>query len=642
MLCYRIHSQHVAVNVARKGFVWIALFISWIAAILLMVIASSVGVGGFIATQNPTLRRTMIFIPTHTLPTDIVFANGSRKYHPILPTIQPSQLNIATTTTACTGMSASLSSLYHRSMSMSSSSLFVADNSENFQSASTATTTTDTGISMSDAVFGIIKAMVGSGLLALASGLATVTNVPSHLYMAHVLLIGMSIISAYTFMLYGKLVHATQAQTLGELWKMIYANSSNSGTSATSTSSFRWSDLTVSMATFIFCFGACIAYSLTFGDMCSNFAQGMVGFLTGGSGIEYGHSIFAVLSNFLLSRQASILLITGSVVLPLCRLQSLAALAPISILGVIGTLVTIGFLGYRCPAIVPTSPYTISSVGVGGTMLSNIIQQPSFSTYSRILSPAPLIFIAMACVSYMAHFSAPDFYHSLVGPKPTSTTTFSTNDNNLTTRPIKRYNQMTITGYIIVTLLNMCALTFGFLTFGGGCDGVILNNYNNIDFGAIVSRLLVGISVIGSYPFVMNSCRNAALELWNTLTRAKTLEASLPVPNPLRKERRMTSVLLGVITSIALLTKDVGFVIGFNGAVMGSTIAFTFPALLFLKFHGPNGAASSGAMSKSASSSISKFDIWACRGLVGFGVVSSIVGGLTTIISSFAPHLLSP
>ena len=529
----------------------------------------------------------------------------------------------------------------------------------------TTTTTTRTEISMTDAVFGIIKAMVGSGLLALSSGWAMVTNVPSHLYLAQGLLVVMGIVSYYTFLLYGQLVHATQAQTLGELWKIIYINNESNNessssssinnnnhnnmkneTSTSSSSSFRFSDLTVSMATFIFCFGSCVAYSLTFGDMFSNFIRGLVGFCTTHHGhntntnmMGFDHptvvaSLSSILSNFLQSRQASILLLTGSIVLPLCRLSSLAALAPTSILGVIGILVTIGFLGVRCPAIVPTSPYGISSLGVVGPMLSNIIQQPSFSTFSRLQSPAPLIFIAMACVSYLAHFSAPDFYHSFVGPKKAPTTTISTNDNSITTRPIRRYTQMAIMGYTIVTLLNIFALTFGFLTFGGGCDGIILNNYNTIDIGAIVSRLLVGVSVIGSYPFVMSSCRNAALEIWNTLTPSSTSSASTTT-TVIQKERRMTSILLGVITGIALFAKDAGFVIGFNGAVMGSTIAFTFPAMLFLKYHRPT------ATTTNKLSIISKFDVWACRGLIGFGVISSIVGGVTTIISSFAPHLLS-
>jgi hypothetical protein len=215
------------------------------------------------------------------------------------------------------------------------------------------------------------------------------------------------------------------------------------------------------------------------------------------------------------------------------------------------------------------------------------------------------------------------------------------NGTDMRAKPIRRYNQMTIIGYTIVTLLNIFALTFGFLTFGGGCDGIILNNYNNIDIGAIVSRLLVGISVIGSYPFVMSSCRNSAIEIWNTLTQPKpTSIGTKGTTTALQKERRVTNILLAVVTSIALFAKDAGFVIGFNGAVMGSTIAFTFPAMLYLKYHRSTSLLSTNGTTVNTKS-ISKRDLWACRGLIGFGIVSSIVGGITTIISSFAPHLLS-
>ena len=613
------------------------------------------GVDGFTMRKSPNISPATTFLQTTTT---IIAGKEHRQYERRTRLRQRRQCMMRTAPFDA-AQKRSIHPLQSPSSALllSSPSSAIENSSENYQTPPAVTTTSATatnGISMLDAVFGIIKAMVGSGLLALSSGLAMVTNVPSHLYMAHVLLIAMSIISAYTFILYGKLVHATQAQTLGELWKKIYGNNSrNSSTQSTttaapsSTSSFRLSDLTVSMATFIFCFGSCIACSLTFGDMFSNFIRGMVGFCTSGSNpnaITTTSTSF-LLSNFLQSRQASILLLTGTVVLPLCRLSSLAALAPTSILGVIGILVTTGFLGYRCPSIVPTSPYSTSSVGAAGTLLSNVIQQPSFSTYSRIQSPAPLILIAMACVSYLAHFSAPDFYHAFVGPKTATTTSTSMNDNSIATTPILRYYQMTVIGYTIVTLLNICALTFGFLTFGGGCDAIILNNYNNIDIGAIISRVLVGFSVIGSYPFVMSSCRNAALELWNTLTKAKSSissqSPSQTVATSLQKERRMTSILLGIITSISLLIKDAGFVIGFNGAVMGSTIAFTFPAMLFLKYHHRQNQLTSTAAVPTQLSSLSKFDMWACRGLISFGIISSIVGGITTIISSFVPHLLS-
>jgi solute carrier family 38 (sodium-coupled neutral amino acid transporter), member 11 len=193
-----------------------------------------------------------------------------------------------------------------------------------------------------------------------------------------------------------------------------------------------------------------------------------------------------------------------------------------------------------------------------------------------------------------------------------------------------RYNRMTVAGYLTVLVLNALTLTFGFLTFGGASNGMILNNYNLGDWGAIISRFLVGMSVMGSYPFVMSSCRAAALEIF---ARPSTSEE--PHMSEVARERRMTFVLLSVATAISLFVKDVGLVLSLNGALMGSTIAFTFPALLFLKL--------SKARRRSSNSTGRwlRAELWLCKSLVGFGIVSAIVGGATTIIDYFFPHLLA-
>jgi solute carrier family 38 (sodium-coupled neutral amino acid transporter), member 11 len=466
----------------------------------------------------------------------------------------------------------------------------------------------DVPMSMAAATFGLVKAMVGSGLLALASGLAAVTNYPAGLYPAHILIVVLGIISAYTFSLYGRLTHATQARTLGEIWKRIYTDDASSNLDES-----KRTGMTVSLASFVFCFGACIAYSLTFGDMCSSFFHGI--------GLPF--------PAWALSRQASILAVTATVVLPLCRLSSLTALAPASIVGVVGTIITIAFLAFRCPAVVAGSPY--KTIGAG--MLAQVTQQPSFSTYSRLSSPAPLILIAMACASFMAHFSAPDFYHSLSTKTTGLKSEVHANAILRVGEPtvMQRFNQMTVAGYSGVMMLNVLALTFGFLTFGGASNGIILNNYNTADWGANISRLFVGISVVGSYPFVMSGCRAAALELLSS-------QSPEHQQSPLSKEsneRNMTTMLLSIVTAISLFVKDAGFVVGFNGALMGSTIAFTFPALLFLKLN---------EAKRRLPTSIGRLlraELWFCRTLVGFGIVSAVVGGATTVVSSFFPYLLT-
>jgi amino acid permease len=260
-----------------------------------------------------------------------------------------------------------------------------------------------------------------------------------------------------------------------------------------------------------------------------------------------------------------------------------------------------------------------------------VIQQPSFSTYARYNSPAPLILIAMACIAFLSHFSAPDFYHALSSTAAKNETSLTSISDDADHKAMLRYNRMTVAGYLTVLVLNALTLTFGFLTFGGACNGMILNNYNLGDWGAIVSRLLVGMSVVGSYPFVMSSCRAAALEIFSN--PSSTCEE--PLKSDLARERRMTLILLSVATAISLLVKDVGFVLSLNGALMGSTIAFTFPALLFLKLN------EAKQRSPSSIGRLLRTELWLCKSLVGFGIVSAIVGGATTIIDYFFPHLLA-
>jgi len=74
---------------------------------------------------------------------------------------------------------------------------------------------------LTQATFGLIKAMVGSGILTLPAGLAAATNTPSGLIPANLMLILVGMASGYTFSLYGRLTHATQTKGMGDLWHSI-------------------------------------------------------------------------------------------------------------------------------------------------------------------------------------------------------------------------------------------------------------------------------------------------------------------------------------------------------------------------------------------------------------------------------------
>jgi len=317
---------------------------------------------------------------------------------------------------------------------------------------------------------------------------------------ASILLAVLGALSAYTFQLYGRLTHDTQATNLGEVWERTKGKETS------------W---IISASTFSFCFGVALVYSLVIGDFLSNLAM------------SFGRTLPAILAQ----RQFWILSVTLSTLLPLCNLKSLAALAPVSILGTAGTLLTTLFMAIRCPAIVASSPYSVATSGAIGKFAAAATPAlaPQFNTYSNLVSPAALIIAGMSTTAYLAHFNAPEFYHGFRNTKisedDSDTTTKTTvldnsiaveeEESNDRRAALQKFGKMTGMGFAGVTVMNVIIMACGFLTFGGNCAGVVLNNYATADRGAIFSRLLMTISVIGSYPFLFGGCKTAFLQLFN-------------------------------------------------------------------------------------------------------------------------------
>ena len=398
--------------------------------------------------------------------------------------------------------------------------------------------------------------------------------------------------SAYTFGLYGRLVHSTQARSLGEIWERVKGQKSS------------W---IISLSTMIFCFGACLSYSILLGDAFQALAAS-----SGLSGVAA-------------SRPFWVLLVTSTTLLPLCSLQSLSSLAPMSLMGIFGMLATTCFLGWRCPTINPASPY-----GAGGALLGTLAkhQLPSFGTFNNgFASPASMILGGMAAASFLGHFSAPDFYHAL-GKKDDNTetdndlpATISKDSSSTKALQLRDFFKVVLSGFAAVNVFNCCIMAFGFLTFGGNSTGVILSNFSTMDPWATVCRLLVAICVIGGYPFLLSACRGEAMELYKRKTQ-KTATRKV--------ENNITRTLLAVLASGGLAMKNAGFVVGLNGALIGSAIVYVFPSLLFLAQTGK-----STQLSRRI-----KLERWFCRFLIAFGIAAGLAGASTSILSQYFPHVL--
>lgn len=315
--------------------------------------------------------------------------------------------------------------------------------------------------------------------------------------------------SAYTFHLYGRLSHETQATNMGELWEHTKGKNTS------------W---IISASTFSFCFGVAVAYSLVIGDFLAQLAKSFGGIITNN----------VTMTALLGLRQFWILSIALSTLAPLCNLKSLKVLAPMALLGTIGSLSTALFMAVRCPAIFPGSPYSIASTTTGAVgqfakvsfqgATPTQLQAPQFNTFSQIVSPASLIIAAMAVTAYLGHFNAVDIYRGFL--PSTEHHLLAEDETNMEEGrqlALKKFSKTTCIGFGLVTMLNVLVMSFGFLTFGGNCSSIVLNNYALTDRGAVLSRLFMTVSVIGGYPFMIRACKLTFVQLYNQFKGSNVL-----------------------------------------------------------------------------------------------------------------------
>ena len=441
---------------------------------------------------------------------------------------------------------------------------------------------TDDGASFTTTTFNICKAALGAGVLSLPSGVARMGDVPAALWPASALVIGLGVISAYTFSLTARVCDANDAETLGSAWEKAIGKDS------------AW---VVPGALAALCLGVCAAYGIILGDTFSALAQ------TAGA------------TGFAATRHASILL-SAAALLPLCSLKSLAALAPSSIIGVLGVFVSGGFLWRR---------WAQRAYAAGGAYALSIAPalRPSFGVSGmRPLFPSSLILISMVAVAYQAHFSAPACY------------------SGLQDKSIEKFNKVTVVSFGIICAVTVAMMAVAFLTFGGAF-GLILNNYATTDAGAALSRLLMGFAVMGGYPLLFAVARDALSSSFRARRQARHRHARAPRrahrhrPRCLR--RRLHRLVhrrrprLGVRATAAAAPRarrrappppDL------TQPRAPRWIIYIFPALLFL-------ATSKGKFPDGKFPRSVFLERQLSRGLVALGAGLGALGGIVSVLASF-------
>jgi len=440
------------------------------------------------------------------------------------------------------------------------------------------------------ASFNLIKGCVGSGVLSLPAGVAAIGDVSKAVVPASSIIFILGLISAYTFHLLGRLTAVVSSESdngqeskspmvtsIGQLWDHEIGTSTS------------W---LISLVVMLTCYGTCLSYSIILGDTFKSLAE------------------TAGLSGILTTRRFNVAAIALLGVYPLSCLKSLAALAPVSITGVLGILMTCIVMTFRA---LPGGAYSSTAAAATATATTNYLQslpaefRPSFGV-TGLRSPRSLLVLSsMTATAFLVHMSSPEFYQTL--QKPT----------------LARFGTLSAIGFGSTALISAYMMIVGFLTFGGASKGMILNNYSTLDAGATFCRLLMGVSLLGSYAFLSHATKKAFYQIFYKGQEEITD----------KMHYRTTRLLVGTLTALALLINDAGFVVSVTGAVFGSALIYMVPSYLFLK--STTRRVENGSLQLTKMLQIER---WCNRGLICLGVFLGLAGAWMSVVNSFFPHLL--
>ncbi len=435
--------------------------------------------------------------------------------------------------------------------SSSSSSSDSEDGNEQNPSSSSSSLESAT---VPEEIFNLVKSIIGAGVLSLPAGIALMasnnaatSSTPVVVSTACLLIAVMGSISAYTFSLIARVCKLTNSETYADCWK------------ATRGPSLAW---IVALSSTLDCFAGNLTFSMVLADTFHQLLSYL--FELGGK-----HPVFATLE-FYNSRSSVLLFLTVTSFIPLCRVKNLSSLAPFSFVGILGIVYTAFVIGLRC--------FDGSYKLPNGRFLQDLESAPSFlgagkggAMLGPLQNPKTLILVTMLSTAYIAHFNAPKFYREL---------------KNVESNPKRFHLGVVAPSFAACVLFYASVSSMGYLTFGSVAKGMVLSNYSTNDVLVSLSRFALGISLITSYPLLFAGLRSGIVDLVNQLSPLYGKKDVIPgQPKQLvltdRQSDRFTVILVSLITVLALKVTDITFVASISGALLGTSLIFIFPPLMF-------------------------------------------------------------
>lgn len=301
------------------------------------------------------------------------------------------------------------------------------------------------------------------------------------------------------------------------------------------------------------------------------------------------------LPQFVAGRNGLIVIVASLVLFPLCNLKSLASLVKFSALGIVAAMYTLFVVAYR---------YFDGSYAVGGSLVHAAVFKPRFEHFAgpamaTVLTPSAAVIVCTLAYAYTLHYSAPSFWAQL---RP-----------DADGRKETRMAVCTLAAFLGSWIYFSCIMGFGFLTFGGGAQGMILNNYASVDVLATPARAALGCSVASTFPIIFWNFRDSLLRLIGP--SAQKVYDSKPV--------LVTALLMLTMVPTAVVVRDLGVLASLTGAVLSSFLLYAAPGLMALRARGR------GKLSGHPGMTVVERLVWWL--MIPGGVIMGAVGAATSV-----------
>jgi len=238
---------------------------------------------------------------------------------------------------------------------------------------------------------------------------------------------------------------------------------------------------------------------------------------------------------------------------PLNMIKDLSGLAFTSILGLVAVLYTVFFVVTRSldgsySAVEPIGKF----IAEGGIVL------PSFEKSSLWnFDLNSLVLISNLGLAFISHYNAPSYWQSLKN------------------RNTKRFTKVAYSAYTILTLIYVTIMCAGYATFGDACKGNILLNYSSNDILSTLGRVSTGLSIVFGFPLISNGAREG-------LKNASSALGVASISDP-RNRTVLVTVLLIITTLLSIVLSDIKLIAGLTGALMGSSLVYICPAIIYTR-----------------------------------------------------------